>query len=150
MGQVTARQPFATVPVLSIAAAVVVGLLVLASWHGFHRDELYFVVAGQHPAFGYPDQPPLTPLLAAAATALLGVEPFASRVLPAFCAGATIMLAAAMARDMHGGPRAQIHRRGRHGRLRTAGGRSSRFHCDLRDRVVVAGDVARRAAARRR
>ena len=108
MRQMTARQPLATVPVVAIAAGVIVGLLALSQWHGFHRDELYVVVAGRHAAFGYPDQPPLTPLLAAAATALLGVEPFASRVLPAFCAGATIMLAAAMARDMHGGARAQI------------------------------------------
>jgi hypothetical protein len=108
MGQATARQPFATVPVVAIATGVVVGLLVLAQWHGFHRDELYFIVAGRHPAFGYPDQPPLTPLFAAGATALLGIEPFASRVLPALCAGATIMLTAGMARDMHGGLPAQV------------------------------------------
>ena len=108
MGQVSTRQPFATLPVLAIAAGVVIGLLVLAQWHGFHRDELYFVVAGRHPAFGYPDQPPLTPLLAAAATALFGVEPFASRVLPALCAGATVAVVAGMARDMRGGVRTQV------------------------------------------
>jgi hypothetical protein len=101
------RQPFATVPVAVISAVVTVGLLLVAQWHGFHRDELYFVVAGRHPALGYPDQPPLTPLLAAGATALFGVEPFASRVLPALAAGISVVLVAAMARDMGGRPRAQ-------------------------------------------
>jgi hypothetical protein len=108
VGHANGRQPFATLPVLLIAAGIVVGLLVLSQWYGFHRDELYFIVAGRHPAFGYPDQPPLTPLLAAAATFLLGVEPFASRVLPAMAAGATVILTAGMAREMQGGTRAQV------------------------------------------
>jgi 4-amino-4-deoxy-L-arabinose transferase-like glycosyltransferase len=102
------RQPFATGPILVISTAITVGLLLLSQWHGFHRDELYFIVAGRNLAFGYPDQPPLTPLLSAMTTALLGAEPFAVRLLPALSVGASIILVAAMARDMSGSSRAQI------------------------------------------
>lgn len=90
-----------------IAVAAVVGLLVLSPAYGFHRDELYFVIAGRHPAFGYVDQPPLTPLLSAAAVWLLGLSPTAVRILPALAMGAMILVAAATARDLGGSRRAQ-------------------------------------------
>ena len=67
---------------VAVAAVAVVGLLVLSPPYGWHRDELYFVVAGRHPAFGYVDQPALTPLLSAGAVALLGAFPTAVRILP--------------------------------------------------------------------
>lgn len=40
--------------------------LAFANRYDLFRDELYFIVCGRHPAFGYADQPPLVPLLAAA------------------------------------------------------------------------------------
>ena len=98
----------ARVPVLAIAGAVVVGLLVLSPLYGFHRDELYFIVAGRHPAFGYDDQGPLTPILSAAAVGLLGLSPTAIRILPAFAIGACVVLAALIARDLGGGRRAHV------------------------------------------
>jgi Dolichyl-phosphate-mannose-protein mannosyltransferase len=95
-------------PVLAVAGLMVLGLLALAGQYGFHGDEMYFVVAGQHPAFGYVDQPPLTPLLSALSVAVLGVSPTAVRVLPALEMGAIVVLVALMARDLGGSPRAQI------------------------------------------
>jgi hypothetical protein len=54
------RFPSIDVPglVLLVAGLMVAGLLAVAGAYGFHGDEMYFVVAGQHPAFGYVDQPP--------------------------------------------------------------------------------------------
>jgi 4-amino-4-deoxy-L-arabinose transferase-like glycosyltransferase len=95
-------------PVLLIAGLMVVGLLAVSGAYGFHGDETYYVVAGQHPAFGYVDQPPLTPLLSAASVALFGVSPTAVRLLPAFEMGLIVVLIALMARDLGGSRRAQI------------------------------------------
>jgi hypothetical protein len=94
--------------VLVVAGLMVAVLLVLSGAYGFHGDEMYFVVAGRHPALGYVDQPPLTPLLSAAAVALLGVTPTAVRILPALEMGAVVVLVALMARDLGGSRRAQV------------------------------------------
>lgn len=102
------RAPFAVQGVVAIAVIAVLGLLALSQAYGFHRDELYFIVAGRHPDLGYVDQPPIAPLLSAAAVAVLGLEPYALRILPALTVGACILLVAAIAREMGGTSRAQL------------------------------------------
>jgi 4-amino-4-deoxy-L-arabinose transferase-like glycosyltransferase len=87
---------------------MVVGLLALSGEYGFHGDEMYYVVAGQHPAFGYVDQPPLTPLLSAGSVALLGATPTAVRVLPSFEMAFVVVLLALICRDLGGSRRAQV------------------------------------------
>jgi 4-amino-4-deoxy-L-arabinose transferase-like glycosyltransferase len=89
------------------ASIVTVALLCLADRYGFHRDELYFRIAGQHPAFGYVDQPPITPLIARIERTAFGDSPAALRVWPALVAGAVVVLGAMLCREFGGGRRAQ-------------------------------------------
>src|SRR5436190_9842197 len=81
-------------PVVLVAGLMVVGLLAVSGAYGFHGDETYYIVAGQHPAFGYVDMAPLTPLLSAASVVLLGVSPTAARLLPALEMALVVVLVA--------------------------------------------------------
>ena len=87
------------VPVLAwvIAAGFVALELALSGRYGFMQDELYFIEAGRHLAFGYVDQPPLTPLVDRIMDLLFGVTPTAVRVVPALAGGAVVVLAARFA-----------------------------------------------------
>ena len=75
--------------------------------YGYFRDELYFIVCGQHPDWGYVDQPPLIPLIAAAIYRLFPGSVPIMRLLPALAHCATIVLTAATARRLGGGRWAQ-------------------------------------------
>ena len=79
-----------------IAAAFVALELAVSGRYGFLQDELYFIEAGRHLAFGYVDQPPLAPLLTRV-TGVLGVSPTAIRIVPALAGGAVVVLAARFA-----------------------------------------------------
>jgi hypothetical protein len=91
----------------TVAAAFVVLELALSARYGFHRDELYFLACARHLAWGYVDQPPLVPATAWLSTHLFGISPTAVRVVPALAGGATVVITALMARELHGGRKAQ-------------------------------------------
>ena len=80
-----------------IAAVFVAVEVALSAGYGFQQDELYFIAAGRHLAFGYVDQPPVAPLLVRLATMIGGANPTTVRILPALEGGAIVVLAARQA-----------------------------------------------------
>ena len=86
-----------------LAAASFLLHAAVAGRYDFFRDELYFIVCGRHPAFGYADQPPLIPLLAAA-TQVLGESLVLLRLVPALAAAALVLVTCALARRAGAGP----------------------------------------------
>jgi len=94
--------------VVLVAAAVSVVLVALASGYGYHRDELYFVAAGQHLAWAFPDQGPVTPLIARAMSELAPDSLIMLRVPSALAAGLTVLLTGLLARELGGTRRAEL------------------------------------------
>jgi hypothetical protein len=91
------------VVLFGVAAVGVIALhLATNGTLGFHTDELYYLTCGLHPALGYVDFPPVVPLLARLETGLLGVSPWALRVLPSLMGGFLVALSAAYVRRLGG------------------------------------------------
>lgn len=91
-----------------VAAAVTLLVHLVANPHyGFFRDELYFIICGFHPAWGYVDQPPLVPLLAAGSQ-LFGHSLFLLRAVPALFAAASVYVTVMLAFELGGGAFAQV------------------------------------------
>jgi len=91
-----------------IAGAVTVVLAAFASGYGYHRDELYFVAAGQHLDWAYADQGPLTPMVARVMSEIAPSSLTVLRLPAALAAGVTVMLTGLLARELGGGRRAQL------------------------------------------
>jgi 4-amino-4-deoxy-L-arabinose transferase-like glycosyltransferase len=92
----------------ALAALFTLVLHLAANPHyGFFRDELYFIICGFHPAWGYVDQPPVVPLLAGASQ-IFGHSLFALRALPAIFAAAGAYVTCLLAIEMGGGIFAQV------------------------------------------
>jgi hypothetical protein len=106
LAAVDARAPRLAVAVIAVGAVAVE--LAVSGRYGYVRDELYFLSAGRHLAFGYVDQPPLTPLLARFGAAVGGNTVVGLRVLPALCLAAIVVLTAAMSRLLGAGRTGQV------------------------------------------
>jgi Dolichyl-phosphate-mannose-protein mannosyltransferase len=93
--------------------SVVLGLTslmlhVLANGHyGIFRDELYFIVCGDRPDWGYVDQPAIVPLLASWSHAIFGDFVLGFRLFPALVMATTVALTAEFTRALGGGRFAQ-------------------------------------------
>lgn len=91
-----------------IALVIVLVELAVSARYGFHRDELYFLVAGRNLDWGFIDQPPLVPFLARVMESIGGASPVTIRVLSAVTIGAVVPLAAITARRFGGSRRGQV------------------------------------------
>jgi hypothetical protein len=90
-----------------LAAIAVFFIHLIANPHyGFFRDELYFIICGRHPQWGYVDQPPLVPLLAAA-TQIFGHSLVLLRTIPALFAAGGVYVTCLLALEFGGGVFAQ-------------------------------------------
>ncbi|WP_043651655.1 glycosyltransferase family 39 protein [Nocardia thailandica] len=95
-------------PVGVLAAGVAGVLAWRAGRYDWFGDELYFVAAGRHPAFGYADQGPLVPLIGRAAELLAPGSRVAARLPAVLAAAAGVLVAAGLAREFGGSPRARL------------------------------------------
>jgi hypothetical protein len=97
--------PVAWRRVLPPVVVVVVVLTAFSNGYGYDRDELYFAML--KPAWGYVDQPPLTPLLAHFLATSYDGGPWLLRVPATLCAAACILVTALVAREFGGAAKAQ-------------------------------------------
>ncbi len=97
--------PLARFPVFAAMAALGVLLTVASAAYGYHRDELYFRMLP--PAWGYVDQPPLTPLLVRLFSFLVADEVWAIRIPATLAAVASVLVVVLITRELGGGRTAQ-------------------------------------------
>jgi hypothetical protein len=99
---------FASWPVLAVAGLLTAILIACSGRYGYHRDELYFIVCGQHLAWGYPDQPPFVPLVARLMTGIAPASLVLLRLPSAIAGGALVVLTGLLTRELGGRRSAQV------------------------------------------
>jgi 4-amino-4-deoxy-L-arabinose transferase-like glycosyltransferase len=76
--------------------------------YGYYIDEPYYLACARRLAWGYVDHPPLSPLVLAVTTALLGHSTLAIRLPAALAGAATAFVTGRMARFLGGGRSAEL------------------------------------------
>jgi 4-amino-4-deoxy-L-arabinose transferase-like glycosyltransferase len=94
---------FALIPVGGLAAFDFLLHMRTAGNYGFFRDELYYLIAGQRPAFGYVDFPPVIAALAALIERTAGPSLIAIHLLPAIASALIVLLTGLMAWELGAG-----------------------------------------------
>jgi 4-amino-4-deoxy-L-arabinose transferase-like glycosyltransferase len=99
-----APSPFASASaIIAYLALARMVLYCLAGPHyGYFRDELYYLACGEHPAWGYVDQPPLIAWITWLLQHTIGTSLWALRLLPALASAATVILAGLLACELGG------------------------------------------------
>jgi hypothetical protein len=98
---------FALAPALAVVALKCALSFAVAGRYGWHRDELYYAVAGLHLQGGYVEFPPLTALLAALARVLFGWSLVGLRAFSIVAAAGTVFVGVLVARELGATRRAQ-------------------------------------------
>ncbi len=94
-------------PVVVVIAAKAALTLAVSGRYGWHRDELYYAVAGRHLQGGYVEFPPVTALVAALARELFGPSLVGLRSFTVLAAAGTVLVAALVACELGATRRAQ-------------------------------------------
>jgi hypothetical protein len=94
--------PSGTSIILGVAVVRVVLFCLAGPHYGYFRDELYYLACGEHPAWGYVDQPPLIAWIAWLLQHTIGTSLRALRLPPALAGVATIILSGQLARELGG------------------------------------------------
>lgn len=89
--------------VYCVAVVRIVLYLIAAAHYGYFRDEMYYLACGEHPAWGYMDQPPLIAWIAWLLEHTIGVSLYALRLLPMLADVGTIVMTALLTRKLGGG-----------------------------------------------
>lgn len=95
------RKTRSRVPLVAAIATLAIHLAG-NSHYGFLRDEIYFIICGFRPDWGYVDQAPVVPLLSAG-TQLLGHSLFALRAVSALFAAASVYTTCLLVEEFDGG-----------------------------------------------
>jgi 4-amino-4-deoxy-L-arabinose transferase-like glycosyltransferase len=85
------------------AASSFAVLIIFAGRYGYHRDELYFLACAKRLAWGFVDQPPLTPAIARLSQAIAPGSLVVLRLWPALFMSITIVLTVLTARELGAG-----------------------------------------------
>ena len=91
-----------------LALAKVALLVPILGRYGWDRDELYFLAAGRHLAFGYVDFPPLTAVAARLVDGTIGPSLISLRLLCSLLSAVAAVAAGAIARELGAGARLQV------------------------------------------
>jgi len=91
-----------TAIVAYVALVRIVLYFVAGRNYGYFRDELYYLACGEHPAWGYVDQPPLIAWITWLLQHTIGTSLWALRLLPALAGAATVAMAGLLARELGG------------------------------------------------
>jgi hypothetical protein len=91
-----------------LALAKLALLVPILTRYGWHRDELYFLAAGRHLAFGYVDFPPLIAVVARLVDGTIGPSLVSLRLLSSFMALVATVAADAIACEFGASRRMQV------------------------------------------